>query len=296
MNNIKSLLFSILAFSCFYASGQESDSSQIYEFDSSYKFGTYLLNSGQAQLALWEFERLNFYYPGRDSVQLQLFSAYRSAKAYDVAYVNLITMFPGLLSVGKTAESVSDEHQLPTNMAFHKEYIRLSFHTQRHSQLEYFLVQPEIESKLTTDYRINMLVGTRILQKKWVVAKENVLEYPSLHPSLRDIVNSNTSTRKKSKWLAAGMSAVVPGSGKVYAGKWKDGLVSLLFVSANAFSSYRGFEAKGINSFYGWFFGSVGLGFYIGNVYGSYKSAKKANQEKEVELLKRAEDAIYRLY
>ena len=83
--------------------------------------------------------------------------------------------------------------------------------------------------------------------------------------------------QKKSPYLAAGMSTIIPGSGKIYTKNWQDGLVALLFVASNAWQAYRGFSKDGIKSTYGWVFGSIGAGFWLGNIYGSYKSAKKFN-------------------
>jgi hypothetical protein len=65
--------------------------------------------------------------------------------------------------------------------------------------------------------------------------------------------------------------------GKVYSGRWKDGLVSLLFVGATGFQAYRGFSQKGSESIYGWIMGSLSVGFYIGNIFGSVKAAKIYN-------------------
>lgn len=81
-----------------------------------------------------------------------------------------------------------------------------------------------------------------------------------------------------SPFLAGTMSAIIPGSGKFYARRWKDGISSLLFVGLTAFQSYRGFEKNGVESVYGWIMGGLSFSFYLGNVYGSVKAAKDYNQ------------------
>ena len=75
------------------------------------------------------------------------------------------------------------------------------------------------------------------------------------------------------------MSAIIPGSGKFYTGRWRDGAVAFLFVSLNTWQAYRAFNKNGINSIYGWIFGTISLTFYSANIYGSYKSALNFNKK-----------------
>jgi TM2 domain-containing membrane protein YozV len=89
---------------------------------------------------------------------------------------------------------------------------------------------------------------------------------------------------RKSPFVAGTLSTILPGAGKVYAGRWKDGLVSLLFVGANAYSAYRGFSSGGIQSPYGWLFGGLSAGFYIGGIYGSQKAARIYNHTLEAKI------------
>ena len=95
---------------------------------------------------------------------------------------------------------------------------------------------------------------------------------------LSAIANQTKDIKYKNPMLSSGMSMLVPGLGKVYSGYWKDGLFSLLFTSIAVWQSYRGFNKQGINSVYGWIYGGIALGFYSGNIYGSYKAANKYNE------------------
>jgi hypothetical protein len=89
----------------------------------------------------------------------------------------------------------------------------------------------------------------------------------------------NTPDKKQiSPFLATTFSTIIPGTGKIYARRWKDGLSSFLFVGLTAFQSYRGFNKSGINSTYGWIMGGLSFGFYLGNIYGSYKAADNYNK------------------
>jgi tetratricopeptide (TPR) repeat protein len=81
----------------------------------------------------------------------------------------------------------------------------------------------------------------------------------------------------KSASLAALLSAVVPGSGKVYTGRTADGIYSFLLVGASSWFAYEGFHDDGISSGKGWWFASASAFFYAGNVYGAAVSARQYN-------------------
>lgn len=81
----------------------------------------------------------------------------------------------------------------------------------------------------------------------------------------------------KSPLLAGVMSTLIPGTGKMYAGRFGDGIFSLLLISGTSWLSYEGFRDSGISSFKGWLFGGLSLFFHTGNVYGSVKAAQVTN-------------------
>ena len=83
---------------------------------------------------------------------------------------------------------------------------------------------------------------------------------------------SPTSLLDKKPWLAALYSGLVPGLGKVYTGEWKDGIYAFAVVSAFSWLTYRFAEKRGLTP-YTFLYGSMALSFYVGNVYGSWKSA-----------------------
>jgi len=87
--------------------------------------------------------------------------------------------------------------------------------------------------------------------------------------------------------LAGVMSGIIPGSGKFYARDWKNGLISLVFIGVLGYQSYYGFNQKGLESGLGWVYGTLGFGFYIGNVVGSVSSANRYNAQKNQKLINR---------
>jgi hypothetical protein len=97
----------------------------------------------------------------------------------------------------------------------------------------------------------------------------------------------------KSPLLAAALSAVVPGLGRVYIGRWQDGLVSFLLVGLSAALSAQGFYEEGSHSVRGWIVGSAGALLYVGNVYGSAIGAVVQRRDAE-EALGQDVDREYR--
>jgi TM2 domain-containing membrane protein YozV len=83
---------------------------------------------------------------------------------------------------------------------------------------------------------------------------------------------------QRSPALAALFSAIVPGSGKLYAGRPTDGLYSLLLVGTNiaiacAYGQDDQWTKAGL-------FGTVGFFFHLGNIYGSAVQAERFNHRR----------------
>lgn len=76
--------------------------------------------------------------------------------------------------------------------------------------------------------------------------------------------------------VAAGiLSALIPGSGKIYTGQLSEGLTAFVITSLFAFISYNNFAHD--HNVRGWLFAGAGAMFYAGNVYGSAVSAENYN-------------------
>ncbi|HOI17779.1 MAG TPA: tetratricopeptide repeat protein [Geobacteraceae bacterium] len=80
---------------------------------------------------------------------------------------------------------------------------------------------------------------------------------------------------EKSELLAGILSAILPGSGYVYAGRYGDGLTAFLlnglFIAGTVAAVHNEwYPAAGLS-------GGIGLPFYLGNIYGSANAAKRWN-------------------
>jgi hypothetical protein len=85
--------------------------------------------------------------------------------------------------------------------------------------------------------------------------------------------------RRKSGFLAGMFSAIIPGSGKLYAGKPHEMFTAFLPVALNFAQAAEGYYYKKLESPHLYFFGSVGTVFYVSNIYGSARAAKRKNEE-----------------
>lgn len=89
------------------------------------------------------------------------------------------------------------------------------------------------------------------------------------------LLDENGQPPRKSPALAGMMSALVPGSGYMYAGRYGDGFTALvvngLFIAGTIVAIHQ--EDYAVAAIVG----GIGLPFYIGNIYGSANAATKWN-------------------
>jgi TM2 domain-containing membrane protein YozV len=85
----------------------------------------------------------------------------------------------------------------------------------------------------------------------------------------------------KSPALAGVLSAIIPGSGKMYVGEWGDGITAFLVSGLLAFLAYDNFKAD--HTTRAWIFTGLGAFFYAGNIYGSIASAQIFNARIDFE-------------
>ena len=175
-----------------------------------------------------------------------------------------------------------------------------------------FLLLKRFHEKLNQllDNNVNLSNGDKellefkslLVLNRWEDAERSFTRYDSLSfgSYLRYglIIKKSLGFKKKRAGIELGLS-LVPSMGKIYTKNAKDGLVSLFMVGITSFLSYRGFsqkeinqKGKGIESIPGWFYGSLGVGFYIGNLYGSYRSAKRYNAKFHENINNELEDII----
>jgi tetratricopeptide (TPR) repeat protein len=251
-----------------------SFSQDFYDHDNSFKFGEYLYQSNQNDLAVREFERCVFLKPDDRKSFLYLFKIYRQSNDFSKAIASY-----SKYSDGSGFTTMDQE--------FGSEYFKLLVQNNKFSDAKLF-----IDSNSNFNQNIDLKISTHLLNKEWKEAY--VLNYKNnnqINSTLTDITNKSQALKNRSQALAAIFSAIIPGSGKVYAGRWKDGLISFLMTSTTTFIAVKGLR-KNPNSFYPWAMGTLSVVYYTGNIYGSANAVYKRNKQKEDELVNKTRDFI----
>lgn len=96
---------------------------------------------------------------------------------------------------------------------------------------------------------------------------------------------------KKSPLLSASMSAIIPGAGRVYIGRWGDAIINLIAVCGTLGGGYALYE-KDKNFSVGLLI--TGCVLYFGNVYGSYVGARWQNEENQQEFYRKTRENVNR--
>jgi TM2 domain-containing membrane protein YozV len=146
-----------------------------------------------------------------------------------------------------------------------------------------------------------------IRARHWAEARQELAALPPLAPTPppdptlsawreqdREIIRRYDALPRKSPVLAAALSMVIPGLGRVYIGRWPDGLMSLLLIGTTGALAAQGFDAEGQGSVRGWILASVAALLYVGNVYGSAVGAIVQRHDAEDALMREVDGAYQR--
>jgi hypothetical protein len=257
-------------------------SQDLYNFENTKKFAEYLAKSGQYDLATREFERLTFMSPENDTLKTSLLSMYRRSGKYEEALIRGKQLYPE-----PTSMSASSAVEYGRTLLLKSEYeAAKSFW--------------ETNLKLSWSDKTILSATSDILQDNYKSANEILKtvkpEEHKLAINYKDLAEQAIALKRKSPALAGVMSAIIPGSGRMYAKDWKDGIVSLFFVGTMAAQSIRGFNKSGVKSTRGWIYGGIGFGFYLGNIYGSLVSAKGYNKKSHLGIRTKIENLFNSYY
>jgi len=128
--------------------------------------------------------------------------------------------------------------------------------------------QPDLDSLL------GLLTITYTRMQLWDKAHE--ISCGNLYGKLSDrnkilcsLVVQGRELPQKSKFKACLLSTVLPGSGKLYAGRKADALYAFIIIGLTGWQAYEGFDRDGSESVQGWIYGVLAGGLYLGNIYGA---------------------------
>lgn len=241
-------------------------SQNIFDAEHSLAYAQYLYKTGQYSQAAEEFERVVFFLPDSISCKSKLIAAYRKSGQNEM----VLSRIHGLFGTNKSNYT----HQISKTV--------LSILLEKEDTAEIAVCFRE-NINLELSQKIKFRFALAMLENNWKKAEIEFVKLPADFPKsseLKSILLRAQHTRLKNPALALGLSAAIPGLGKVYTRNYTDGLIVFSIVAVNAWQAYRGFRKEGRTSVYGWFFGSISGAFYLGNLYGATKAARKYNRNK----------------
>ncbi|MFB6316979.1 hypothetical protein [Saccharicrinis sp. FJH54] len=265
MTRLKINLLLTLLFLSGYAFSQTA-----YDFEHSLKFGQYLFNTNQYSLAVQEFERAVYFEPGDSVSNFMLFKTY------------------SILNQKDKALSAYKNYSHDANLSFMPDSYGTLYASLLIKNGDYETCMSFIEKNCCLSHKQKYIVSTRLVQKEWQKAWDAAAQLSGNEPNispLLNLVDESKNMNRKHPALGALFSAVLPGSGKVYAGNWADGLVGFFMTSVSGFLAYRAYDKYGIKNPYTWFLGAMAVGYYSGNVYGGYNAVRKYNHSQEDEIV-----------
>ena len=258
-----SLLFILLFLT---KTGKLQAQEDLYNLQNSEKYARYLLAGRQYKLAAEELERLVFLDKSNEEYKNLLITAYYKTGNSRKAIERLHQLYNGNLPA--MPESISSK------------YLVLLQESDSLPQILHYL---DSDIKIKNTDKLLFKWSNFMLNKSFVDAKRFLDTHPQELGSIKEIAQINDFALKqkhKSPWLAGTLSAIIPGLGKVYTGNYVDAATAFIFVGGNAFQAYRGFQKNGSKSAFGWIFGTIAAGFYVGNIFGSAKAAIRFNNLK----------------
>ncbi|MCC7464662.1 MAG: hypothetical protein IT261_00235 [Saprospiraceae bacterium] len=252
----------------------------LYDYAHSRAYARYLLQSRQYTLAAEEYERLIFLRPDNDTLRSDLLRAYRRGNSPE----------KGLEQWAKWQQESRPKSRL-LEIEYSKLLLRGGYPAEARKLANQSNLFDSVQIRRTILY-------ADMLEQQWKQAGISWAQIPATdklpkRSEMEKLIKKGQQQKKKNPWVATALSVPVPGLGKVYAGEWKDGVISLLFVGINAWQAARRFDREGLDTFWGWVHGGFALGFYSGNLYGAHKAVRRYNQKKFNQLKHETEAVVF---
>jgi hypothetical protein len=248
----------------------------IYDSSHSFQYANFLFKSKEYQRASLEYERTCFLDSQNWGAHFYLIQSYRKSEQATKG----VAHFQQIRYQLPPTEFQRFEHEKNINLFI--------------VQPSYFLAQAQMDSMDELPY---FKSPSLLLTHNWKVSRSYLTEVDYKSDKTLAVYYENTlaglNLNYKKPWLAGTMSALVPGLGKVYSSYYKDGIIAFLMTGISAFQAYRGYNAKGANSGIFIIYTGMTAGFYLGNIYGSIKSARQKNKRLNEAIDKKTRAAFY---
>lgn len=182
------------------------------------------------------------------------------------------------------------EIQKPNNIALSDTNDRaalLYFGT--HCYLDSILPETPKVSFQFDDYLHLYLEISLLQQKKFAKYQEDLQTFKFMqlssihhHNQIQDLVHGYLKSQNKKPIIAAGLSMIIPGMGKMYVGRTTEMLAPLFKSILFGLICGEGFQKNGFHSIQFYTFGSLFLFNYTSNIYGAYKAVNTIKTDNEI--------------
>lgn len=160
-----------------------------------------------------------------------------------------------------------------------KEYIKNQFFQKNDLYFYKLFSDSESYDWLEYYYTLKLAVKLRSINDSEIERDLENVKNISMQLFVAEHTAKMRSLKSKNPVTAGILSALIPGSGKIYTEKYSDGVISFLLTGLFGFLSYDNFSAN--HNFRGWLFAGISTFFYAGNIYGSIISANLFNREQK---------------
>jgi TM2 domain-containing membrane protein YozV len=256
-----------------------------YSAENIYKFAEYLYQDKDFIRSAKEYERYLLISPNKTDIALyRLGLCYRNAgdtqKAVN-AFQKLKKDYPDSVFRFPTSYQIAYSYYISNQHDESIQYINLALRDTQNA---------DETSKLHILMAYNYLIQRQWKSSKVVLdmlspTEDEVINHLAIELNSRSVEGINLN--RKNRFLASILSAIIPGTGKMYCGQYGNGIFSFATVSSTGLIAWSGFREDGIRSIKGWVFGGLCAIFYSGNVYGSGISALVYNRQLEDEIIMR---------
>jgi outer membrane protein assembly factor BamD (BamD/ComL family) len=235
------------------------------------------LAEGEYYRAITEYKKINILFPGTGRGDYVLYSigmAYLRGEEYEQA----IRSFSSLMARHSESLYTLQAHYF-TGIASWK----LKKYGNAKTEFDFLL-----DSNATTEYVPRALIAKSLMTfEQGNVASSMIIlqRFVALYPGHRVMPEAEATILllqeyqnlpEKSELLAGVLSAIIPGSGHIYAERYADGITSFLLNALFIAGTVFGVQQE--NYLTASLTGVVGLPFYVGNIYGAANAAKKWNE------------------
>lgn len=192
--------------------------------------------------------------------------------------------------IGELDKSVNYFCRIPTSSAFYDA-------SKREIGKIYFLNEDEISLNkiiVNKDNSFNDLLKLKIalrLSKNQIDGLENLLTYEDEDFTvLNKFYYQRENPDYKSELAAGILSAIIPGSGKIYTEEFSDGITAFILTGIFSYLAYDNLKHE--HKFRGYLFSGIAAGFYLGNIYGSVASAQIFNAKVDFNFIQSLSDFL----